>query len=61
MELHTSGDLKVVERPQTYTLAPQAAQRLTANIKVTSTESGVIFGNIGYHTAGGTQQNIVVS
>jgi len=60
VELNTSGDLKVVDRPQTYTLAPLATQRVQTHIKVTSTDSGVIFGNIVYDSASGTQKTIVV-
>jgi len=60
VELNTSGDLKVVERPNTVTLAPFGAVHINANIKVKSTESGVIFGNIVYDSSSGTSQNIVV-
>ncbi len=34
IELTTSGDLKIAERPQTYTLAPYDFKKITANIKV---------------------------
>ncbi len=47
LELATMGDLKLVERLQQYTLAPGASKVIRANIKVSSTETGVIFGNIG--------------
>lgn len=60
VELHTSGDLKLVERPQAHTLAPGASQRLRASIKLSSTESGVIFGNVVYDNAAGTSRSIVV-
>lgn len=39
-------DLKIVERPAVYTLAPHGFQRIKATIKVSSTETGVIFGSI---------------
>jgi coatomer subunit beta len=46
VELATMGDLKIVERPQSYTIGPLDERRLTANIKVSSTETGHIFGTI---------------
>jgi coatomer subunit beta len=61
VELNTSGDLKLVERPQGYTIAPYGFKSVEANIKVSSTESGVIFGNIVYDTTGSTKEkNIIV-
>ena len=60
VELHTSGDLKVVERPATHTLAAFAAVRVTSTIKLSSTESGVIFGNITYDNSAGTIKSVVV-
>ncbi|CEQ42210.1 SPOSA6832_03989 [Sporobolomyces salmonicolor] len=47
-EFATLGDLKLVERPTSYTLGPQSFQSIKATIKVSSTETGVIFGNIFY-------------
>eukprot|EP01106_Pelomyxa_sp_JSP_P017162 TRINITY_DN67_c0_g1_i4.p1 TRINITY_DN67_c0_g1~~TRINITY_DN67_c0_g1_i4.p1 ORF type:complete len:684 (-),score=216.38 TRINITY_DN67_c0_g1_i4:210-2261(-) len=52
LELATLGDLKLCERPQIPTISPGAASRLKANIKVSSTETGVIFGNLTYDVAG---------
>lgn len=34
LELATMGDLKLVDRPQNYTLAPDASKEIRANIKV---------------------------
>lgn len=34
LELATMGDLKLVERPQNYTLGPEASKQIRANIKV---------------------------
>jgi coatomer subunit beta len=48
VEFATLGDLKLVERPLQYTLGPHAFQSIKATIKVSSTETGVIFGNIFY-------------
>lgn len=54
IEFATLGDLKLVERPTNYTLAPYSFQSIKATIKVSSTETGVIFGNITYEGASGT-------
>jgi|EP00670_Eutreptiella_braarudii_P004315 coatomer subunit beta len=51
VELATMGDLKLCERPQSYTLASHESIGIKANIKVSSTETGVIFGNIVYDSA----------
>ncbi|KAI9189188.1 coatomer subunit beta [Blastocladiella emersonii ATCC 22665] len=48
LEFATLGDLKLVERPAPVTLAAKSYHTLKANIKVSSTETGVIFGNIAY-------------
>lgn len=60
LELATMGDLKLVERPQNYTLAPQSSKQIKANIKVSSTETGVIFGNIVYETSNVLERMVVV-
>lgn len=60
LELATMGDLKLVERPQNYTLAAGASKQIKANIKVSSTETGVIFGNIVYETTSVLDRNVVV-
>ena len=54
VELATMGDLKLVERPQNYTLAPGASQDVKASIKVSSTETGHVFGSIVYDIIGST-------
>ncbi|KAE8658662.1 Coatomer subunit beta-1 [Hibiscus syriacus] len=60
LELATMGDLKLVERPQNYTLAPESSKQIKANIKVSSTETGVIFGNITYETSNVLERTVVV-
>lgn len=57
LELATLGDLKLVERPQTHTIAPHDKKTIKANIKVSSTETGIIFGNIVYDIAGVTSSD----
>ena len=60
LELATMGDLKLVERPQNYTLGPGQSKMIRANIKVSSTESGVVFGNIVYESSGYGDRSVVV-
>lgn len=60
LELATLGDLKLVERPQSYTLASGESQSIRANIKVSSTETGAIFGNLVYESTGRSDQTVVV-
>eukprot|EP01117_Protostelium_nocturnum_P002278 TRINITY_DN1292_c0_g1_i1.p1 TRINITY_DN1292_c0_g1~~TRINITY_DN1292_c0_g1_i1.p1 ORF type:complete len:974 (+),score=300.21 TRINITY_DN1292_c0_g1_i1:68-2989(+) len=62
LELATLGDLKLVERPQVYTIAPGDKKQIKANIKVSSTDTGIIFGNIVYDIAGmqSSDKNCVV-
>ncbi|ABO95545.1 predicted protein [Ostreococcus lucimarinus CCE9901] len=59
LELSTMGDLKLVERPQPFSLPPFGSHNLRASIKVSSTETGVIFGNIVYETAR-SDRNVIV-
>ncbi|QHO32899.1 Coatomer subunit [Arachis hypogaea] len=60
LELATMGDLKLVERLQNYTLAPESSKQIKANIKVSSTETGVIFGNIVYETSSNVLERTVI-
>uniref|UniRef100_A0A674HHD3 Coatomer subunit beta n=1 Tax=Taeniopygia guttata TaxID=59729 RepID=A0A674HHD3_TAEGU len=46
LELATLGDLKLVEKPSPLTLAPHDFANIKANVKVASTENGIIFGNV---------------
>ena len=47
LELATVGDLKLVEKPMPILLAAKDFSSIQASVKVTSTENGIIFGNIG--------------
>ncbi|XVF89276.1 hypothetical protein PTKIN_Ptkin19aG0117000 [Pterospermum kingtungense] len=60
VELANMGDLKLVERPQNYTLAPESSKQIKANIKVSSTETGLIIGNIVYETSNMLERSVVV-
>ncbi len=61
IELATLGDLKLVERPQPMVLGPMDFCSIKANVKVTSTENGIIFGNIVYDCGStSSDRNVVV-
>ncbi|KAF5300461.1 hypothetical protein FQA39_LY02260 [Lamprigera yunnana] len=61
LELATLGDLKLVEKPQPVVLAPKDFCNIKANVKVASTENGIIFGNIVYDIIGAaSDRNVVV-
>mmetsp|Transcript_28854 Transcript_28854/g.80675 ORF Transcript_28854/g.80675 Transcript_28854/m.80675 type:complete len:965 (-) Transcript_28854:156-3050(-) len=62
LELSTMGDLKLVDRPEAVTLGPRSFTSIRANVKVSSTETGVIYGNIVYDVAGShaVDSNVIV-
>ncbi|TGO19467.1 hypothetical protein BTUL_0004g01060 [Botrytis tulipae] len=60
VEFATLGDLKVVEKPTTQNLGPHDFQNVQATIKVSSTDTGVIFGNVIYDGASSTENNVVI-
>ncbi|KAL1899541.1 coatomer subunit beta [Sporothrix stenoceras] len=60
VEFATLGDLKVVERPTTQNLAPHDFHNVQCTIKVSSTDTGVIFGNVVYDGAHSTDTNVVI-
>ena len=59
-EFATLGDLKVVERPTTHNLGPHDFLNVQSTIKVSSTDTGVIFGNIVYDSPSGTDTHVVI-
>jgi coatomer subunit beta len=60
VEFATLGDLKVVERPSTHNLGPRDFLNVQATVKVSSTDTGVIFGNIIYDGASSTESHVVI-
>lgn len=60
VEFATLGDLKVVERPITQNLPGLDFMNVQATIKVSSTDTGVIFGNIIYDGAHSTDTQVVI-
>ncbi|USW47915.1 Putative clathrin/coatomer adaptor, adaptin-like, coatomer beta subunit, armadillo-like helical [Septoria linicola] len=60
VEFATLGDLKVVERPTTQNLPGLDFLNVQATIKVSSTDTGVIFGNVVYDGASSTESHVVI-
>jgi coatomer subunit beta len=60
LDFATLGDLKIVERPAAYTLAPHGFQSIKATIKVSSTVTGVIFGSISWEGPTGNMSEACV-
>jgi len=60
VEFATLGDLKIVERPLSQNLAPHSFHKVQATIKVSSTDTGVIFGNCIWDSAAATENSIVI-
>lgn len=60
VEFATLGDLKVVERPTTQNLGAHDFHNVQCTIKVSSTDTGVIFGNVVYEGAHSTDTNVVI-
>ena len=60
VEFATLGDLKVVERPTTQNLGPRDFLNVQATIKVSSTDTGVIFGNVVYDGPSSTENHVVI-
>ncbi|ETV91929.1 hypothetical protein H310_13716 [Aphanomyces invadans] len=59
VDLTPMGDLKLVERPASITIGPLDSRTIRANIKVSSTETGHIFGTIVYESASGADKTYV--
>jgi coatomer subunit beta len=59
VELATMGDLKLVERPQALTIGPLDQRSIRANIKVSSTETGHIFGTIVYDNSSTAEKSYI--
>jgi len=55
-----STDLEFVDRPAPVTLAPLSSQTVTASIKVSSTETGVIFGYVTYERNSATDKDSII-
>lgn len=60
VEFATLGDLKVVDKPATANIGPHGFYKIQTTIKVTSADTGVIFGNIVYDGQHSDESTIVI-
>lgn len=60
VDFATLGDLKIVERAAPTTIAPHGFHNITVTVKVSSTETGVIFGSIAYDKQGASDSSVTI-
>jgi coatomer subunit beta len=60
LEFAVLGDLKLLDRPVSQTLAAHSFLSIQATVKVSSADAGVIFGSIVYDRSGSIEQEIVI-
>lgn len=60
VQFATLGDLKIIENPTRTNVVPHGFHRLTVTVKVSSADTGVIFGNIIYDGAHGEDAHYVI-
>lgn len=60
VEFAALGDLKVIDKPTSTNIAPHGFHRVQTTIKVSSADTGVIFGNIVYDGQHADQSTIVI-
>ena len=58
-EILTQGNLKVVEKPIPLTLRPESSAMIKASLKVSSTDSGLIYGYLSYDSATGNDPELL--
>ncbi|EHN03065.1 Sec26p [Saccharomyces cerevisiae x Saccharomyces kudriavzevii VIN7] len=60
VQFATLGDLKIIDTPQKTNVIPHGFHRFTVTVKVSSADTGVIFGNIIYDGAHGEDSRYVI-
>lgn len=60
VEFAALGDLKVIDKPSSKNIAPHGFHRVQTTIKVSSADTGVIFGNIVYDGQHADESTIVI-
>lgn len=60
VEFATLGDLKVIDKPTTQNIPPHGFFKVQTTVKVTSADTGVIFGNIVYDGGHGLENRVVI-
>jgi coatomer subunit beta len=58
-ELLTQGNLKIVEKPVPISLRPESSATIKASLKVSSTDNGIIYGNLTYESSSSTQPELL--
>lgn len=59
VELLSHGNVKLVDKPGAQTIRAFSSVTLKASLKVSSTDTGSIYGYLTYDTASGQQSNII--
>jgi coatomer subunit beta len=60
VELSTTGDLKLCERPPVISVGPMQQKELRASVKVSSTDNGAIFGSIAFDQQGASVDRKII-
>lgn len=60
VQFATLGDLKIIDNPSRVNVVPHGFHRLTVTVKVSSADTGVVFGNIIYDGAHGEDAHYVI-
>ncbi len=60
VEFATLGDLKIIEKPTTQNIGPRSFHNVQSTIKVSSADTGVVFGNIVYDGQAGNENTVVI-
>lgn len=61
IELVSLGGMKLCERPQTYTLDPHGSLAVKTSLKVSATETGVIYGTVLYDAPNGERCTVILN
>jgi len=61
VEFSTQGDLRVVDKPQQVTLAPNQSTSLKTGLKLVSSEAGLIFASINFENTAGISQGYLIT
>lgn len=61
IELTSLGGMKLCERTQVYTLPPHGQLHVRTSLKVSATESGVIYGNVHYTAPNGERCCVILT
>lgn len=60
VQFATLGDLKIIDNPPSTNIVPHGFHKITLTVKVTSADTGVIFGNIIYDGGHGEDSRYVI-